>query len=128
YGILCSICLSIAHDVILVKNIPFDIQIQDLQQLFSKYGQLGNILLPETKAMAIVQFLDPIDAKKAFQNLAFSKFKKLSLFLEWVPIDIFDSLTTSSIQNSNPKDSNSNSNSELKQAKNHLLVCFYFSF
>ncbi|ETO02630.1 RNA binding motif protein, partial [Reticulomyxa filosa] len=63
---------------------------------------------------------DPIDTKKAFQNLAFSKFKKLPLFLEWAPIDIFDSPnTSSSIQNSNSKDSNYNS--EFKQAKNHLL-------
>ncbi|ETO04324.1 RNA-binding protein Mrd1 (predicted) [Reticulomyxa filosa] len=59
-------CLR-SRNVILVKNIPFDIQIQDLQQLFSKYGQLGNILLPETKAMAIIQSLIPLMLKKLFR-------------------------------------------------------------
>lgn len=39
----------------------------------------------------IVEFLDSGEAKKAFRNLAYSKFKSLPLYLEWAPIQVFKS-------------------------------------
>lgn len=35
--------------------------------------------------LALVEFVDPFDAKKAFTRLAYSKFKNVPLFLEWAP-------------------------------------------
>lgn len=37
----------------------------------------------------IVEFLDSGEAKKAFRNLAYSKFKSMPLYLEWAPVQVF---------------------------------------
>jgi multiple RNA-binding domain-containing protein 1 len=38
---------------------------------------------------AIVEFLEPSEAKAAFTKLAYTKFKHLPLYLEWAPSDTF---------------------------------------
>lgn len=35
--------------------------------------------------LAIVEFLEPSEARKAFTKLAYSKFKNVPLYLEWAP-------------------------------------------
>lgn len=35
--------------------------------------------------LALVQFLEPSEARKAFTNLAYTKFKNAPLYLEWAP-------------------------------------------
>lgn len=37
----------------------------------------------------IVEFLDSGEAKKAFRNLAYSRFKSMPLYLEWAPVQVF---------------------------------------
>jgi multiple RNA-binding domain-containing protein 1 len=74
---------------ILVKNIPYSTEIEQLASLFQKYGDLNRILLPPTKAIALVDFADPIQAKVAFRNLAYTKFKDIPIYLEWAPLGIF---------------------------------------
>jgi multiple RNA-binding domain-containing protein 1 len=39
--------------------------------------------------MAVVEYLTPTEAKLGFRNLAYSKFMKVPLFLEWAPEGIF---------------------------------------
>lgn len=36
-----------------------------------------------------MEFLDSGEAKKAFRNLAYSRFKNLPLYLEWAPVQVF---------------------------------------
>ena len=38
---------------------------------------------------ALVEFLEPSEAKAAFTKLAYTKFKHLPLYLEWAPSDTF---------------------------------------
>ena len=54
-----------SNSVLLVKNIPFSTEEQDLSGLFSKFGSLGRVLLPPSKSMAVVEFIDSGDAKRA---------------------------------------------------------------
>lgn len=44
---------------------------------------------------AVIEFLDPSEAKKAFKKLAYSRFKSLPLYLEWAPENIFAKPNTS---------------------------------
>ena len=39
--------------------------------------------------MAIVEMIEPNEAKSAFRKIAYSKFKNLPIYLEWAPIDTF---------------------------------------
>jgi multiple RNA-binding domain-containing protein 1 len=38
---------------------------------------------------AVVEFLEPSEAKTAFTKLAYTKFKHQPLYLEWAPSDTF---------------------------------------
>ncbi|KAI8913436.1 hypothetical protein EDD86DRAFT_187584 [Gorgonomyces haynaldii] len=75
--------------VILVKNLAFGVVESDLKQLFEGFGDLGRILMPPAKTIALVEMLHAAEAKIAFKKLAYSKFKSLPLFLEWAPQGCF---------------------------------------
>jgi multiple RNA-binding domain-containing protein 1 len=45
--------------------------------------------LAPSRAIAIVEFLEPTEAKVAFKALAYSKFHNVPLYLEWTPIAVF---------------------------------------
>ncbi|KAJ2765359.1 Multiple RNA-binding domain-containing protein 1, partial [Coemansia linderi] len=44
--------------VILVKNIPFSVDEDELRSLFGKFGSLGRVLLPPSRTIAIVELLE----------------------------------------------------------------------
>ena len=73
--------------IILVKNLPFETETIELRKLFSKFGVVGRVILPPTKAVALIEFFEPSEARSAFRSLAYSKFKHVPLFLEWAPIE-----------------------------------------
>ncbi|NWI82287.1 RBM19 protein, partial [Dryoscopus gambensis] len=75
--------------VILVKNLPAGTSAAELEEVFGKHGGLGRVLLPEGGITAIVEFLEPTEAKQAFTRLAYSKFHSVPLFLEWAPMGVF---------------------------------------
>lgn len=77
--------------VILAKNLPAGTSIKEIKPLFTKFGILGRFLLPPSGVTALIEFLEPSEAKNAFQNLAYSKFKDSPLYLEWAPDNTFRS-------------------------------------
>ncbi|XP_072271432.1 probable RNA-binding protein 19 [Pyxicephalus adspersus] len=76
--------------VILVKNLPAGTQVSELQEVFERFGDLGRVLLPEGGITAIVEFLEPTEAKQAFRKLAYTKFQHVPLYLEWAPMNVFN--------------------------------------
>ena len=75
--------------VILVKNLPYETTENDLEILFSKYGAVVRLVLPPTKAIALVEFSVASSAKIAFKALAYRKFRHVPLYLEFAPAGIF---------------------------------------
>ncbi|XP_017770776.1 PREDICTED: probable RNA-binding protein 19 [Nicrophorus vespilloides] len=71
--------------IIIVKNLPANTTSMDIQTLFHPHGHLGRVILPPSGITAIVEFVEPSEAKKAFTRLAYTKFKNLPLYLEWAP-------------------------------------------
>ncbi|KAI8586983.1 hypothetical protein BDZ88DRAFT_263737 [Geranomyces variabilis] len=82
-------CKTRSKTVILVKNIPHDTNEEDLIEVFGKFGDLGRLVLPPARTIALVEFRHLNEAKSAFQRLAYTKFKHLPLYLEWAPVDTF---------------------------------------
>ncbi|XP_076242891.1 putative RNA-binding protein 19 isoform X2 [Calliopsis andreniformis] len=80
--------------VILVKNLPASTPVQEIRELFAKHGELGRIVLPPSGITAMVEFLEPSEARKAFSKLAYTKYKHLPLYLEWAPDNSFTSAPT----------------------------------
>ncbi|KAG1938910.1 putative RNA-binding protein [Pimephales promelas] len=78
-----------SNSVFLVKNLPSGVQVGELEALFSPHGSLGRVLLPPSGLTAIVEFLEPTEAKRAFTKLAYTKFQHVPLYLEWAPVAVF---------------------------------------
>ena len=62
-----------SNEVILVKNLPHGTKDVELRNLFGKFGDLDKVLLPPSGITAIVQFVQPTEARAAFRSLAYSK-------------------------------------------------------
>ncbi|CAG9827411.1 unnamed protein product [Diabrotica balteata] len=71
--------------VILVKNLPSKTEAREIREMFEKHGEVGRVILPSSGITAIVEFLEPSEARKAFTRLAYTKFKNMPLYLEWAP-------------------------------------------
>lgn len=87
-----------------MKNLDAQANIDELRELFSPFGELGRVLLPPRGVTAIVEFLEPSEAKAAFRKLAYSKFRHIPLYLEWAPVNVFrtPSQTSSSASEKKP--------------------------
>eukprot|EP00592_Proboscia_alata_P016854 CAMPEP_0194399882 /NCGR_PEP_ID=MMETSP0174-20130528/126906_1 /TAXON_ID=216777 /ORGANISM="Proboscia alata, Strain PI-D3" /LENGTH=1011 /DNA_ID=CAMNT_0039196339 /DNA_START=179 /DNA_END=3215 /DNA_ORIENTATION=- len=122
---------------ILVKNLPYGSDTQkELRLLFTNAISSQNttdnddvmqVHLPVSKTMALIEFSHANFAKKAFQRLAYKRFKHVPLYLEWAPLatgtdvnnkDINDNIKKSEVNsivtNQNPtKNNNSASTSQM---------------
>ena len=58
------------------------------QALFGAVGEVGRVVLPPTRTLALVEFLEAADARAAFRGLAYKRFQHVPLYLEWAPADI----------------------------------------
>ncbi|KAM7436996.1 putative RNA-binding protein 19 [Porites harrisoni] len=75
--------------VIVVKNLPFNTTTDELRTIFAPFGTVARLVLPPSGITALVEFFESSQAKKAFQKLAYSKFKHVPLYLEWAPLGVF---------------------------------------
>ncbi|XP_014676782.1 PREDICTED: probable RNA-binding protein 19, partial [Priapulus caudatus] len=73
--------------VVLAKNLPAGTTAEELRGAICKHAEPSRVVLPPNGVTAIVEFADPGDARNAFTNLAYSKFKHVPLYLEWAPLD-----------------------------------------
>ena len=46
-------------------------------------------MLPDTKTIAVVEWLEPGDARKAFKGLAYKRYRHVPVYVEWAPEGIF---------------------------------------
>ncbi|KAL8508685.1 hypothetical protein ACS0TY_019075 [Phlomoides rotata] len=86
--------LKRSNHVILVKNIPYGSSESELSTMFGKFGSLDKIILPPTKTLALVIFLEPSEARAAFKGLAYKRYKDGPLYLEWAPGNILSPTST----------------------------------
>ncbi|XP_015191541.1 PREDICTED: probable RNA-binding protein 19 [Polistes dominula] len=90
-----------SKNVILVKNLPAGTESKEIYNMFSKHGELGRVVMPPSGITALVEFLEPSEARKAFTKLAYTKFKHLPLYLEWAPDNSFTKKLSESNKNKN---------------------------
>ncbi|EGC30286.1 hypothetical protein DICPUDRAFT_41662 [Dictyostelium purpureum] len=78
-----------SNTTLLVKNIPFKTDEEELELLFSKFGELARVVLAPARTIALIEYLHPNEAKSGFKNLAYTKFHHVPLYLEWAPEGVF---------------------------------------
>jgi len=71
---------------ILVKNLPFDTRVEELEKLFHVGQEPVKILLPPSRTIAMIEYGHSTDAKRAFRKLAYRRFKHVPIYLEWAPL------------------------------------------
>jgi len=49
--------------VILVKNLPAFTKVEEIKNMFAKYGLLGRVILPPSGVTAIVEYYEPTEAR-----------------------------------------------------------------
>lgn len=69
----------------LVKNLPFDTSLSELEKLFDLNDP--EILLPPSHTIAVVSYQNASDARYAFRKHSYRRFKSVPLYLEWAPLD-----------------------------------------
>ncbi|KAF1884789.1 hypothetical protein Lal_00028676 [Lupinus albus] len=84
-----------SNHVVLVKNLPYGSTESELAKMFGKFGSLDKIILPPTKTLALVVFLEPAEARAAFRGLSYKRYKDAPLYLEWAPSDVLIQNSTS---------------------------------
>ncbi len=81
---------------ILVKNLPFDTRVEELEKLFHVGQEPVNILLPPSRTIAMIEYGHSTDAKRAFRKLAYRRFKHVPIYLEWAPLEAKEKNATNS--------------------------------
>lgn len=76
--------------VILVKNFPYDTNVEEIAKLFNEYGDLKKVLMPPDGGIAMVVFKTVPQARAAFTKLAYRRFKSSILYLEKGPKGLFE--------------------------------------
>ena len=75
--------------ILLVKNLPYSADAGELEALFSGMGPVLRLILPPTKTLALVEFSEAQDARRAFKTLAYKRYQSVPIYLEWAPARIF---------------------------------------
>ncbi|KAK9149967.1 hypothetical protein Syun_008276 [Stephania yunnanensis] len=81
-------CVKRSNHVLLVKNLSYASSEGELAEMFGSFGSLDKIVLPPTKTLAVVVFLEAGNARAAFKRLAYKRYKDAPLYLEWAPANI----------------------------------------
>ncbi|VDN05656.1 unnamed protein product [Thelazia callipaeda] len=99
YLLAHGVCLDVfsrpatnrSKTVIVVKNLTAKVEASELRRMFERHGPVKQILLPPGCVTAVLEMGNVVDAQKAFNALAYARFRSQPLFLEWAPCDIFKS-------------------------------------
>ena len=74
----------------LIKNLPHDVVESELDTMFGRFGAIAALLIPKSKSVALVDFVEPSEARAAFKGLAYRKYHHVPLYLEWAPLGTID--------------------------------------
>ena len=77
-----------SRTVLLLKNLPFTADEEELRQLAQRFGALATLILPSSRAMALMEYIEPSAARAAFAGLAYKRYQHVPLYVEWAPLGI----------------------------------------
>ena len=89
---------------LLIKNLPFDLVSEELESMFGNFGAVSSFLVPPSKTVALVDFVEPTAARAAFKGLAYRRYKHTPLYLEWAPVGVIDRSKATASAKSKGKD------------------------
>ena len=88
--------------VILVKNIPYGTTAETIREMFEVHGELSRVLIPPAGTIAVVEFVHPDDATRAFKAVAYRRLGSTIVYLEKGPIGMFKDPASSAVSEDEP--------------------------
>jgi multiple RNA-binding domain-containing protein 1 len=79
------------------------------------FGSIASFLLPPSKTVALIDFVEPTEARKAFSSLAYRRYHHVPLYLEWAPLNTINNQTKKKTKTS--ADSDSSQTNKTKETK-----------
>ena len=79
--------LQRSSTTLLLKNLPYSAKRDEIASICERSGSLLRLVLPSTGMIAIADFADAADAKKAFKKLAFRKFGSKPIYVDFAPVN-----------------------------------------
>ena len=64
-----------------MKNLPHDTNDLELESMFGRFGSVVKCLIPPSKSVALVEFVEPLEARF---NIIFWKMKLILNLILWV--------------------------------------------
>ena len=113
---------KLSDTVILVKNLPFTVNGDELQDMFAQYGEVVRTLMPPDRGIAIVQFKTAGDGRRAFQKLAFRRVGESIMYLQKAPQGVLDEATDNSDDSEKSKQQDSKEDSKAAKSSSSLLL------
>ena len=56
----------------------------------SRFGSIATLLIPKSKSVALIDYVEPTEARAAFKGLSYRKYHNVPIYLEWAPTGIID--------------------------------------
>lgn len=75
--------------VLLVKNLAAGTTQAQMEELFAEHGDVLRLLVVPGGTMALVEYAQEAQARRAYRALAFYNHKGTPLYLQWAPVDVF---------------------------------------
>jgi len=100
---------------LLIKNLPHDSNEEELAGMFARFGVISQFVMPPSRAVAIIDFAEPTEARQAFKGLAYRKYKHVPLYLEWAPLNVIDKSRATMSSSSSSSVSKSKQTGDVKE-------------
>ncbi|XRB20547.1 multiple RNA-binding domain-containing protein 1 [Pseudoscourfieldia marina] len=92
-----------SRTALLLKNLAAGVREEELRSLLEAHGPLVRLVYPPNGApLALAEFSEASDARRALRALCFRKLRTSPLYLEWAPRDVLDGAAKPQQANSTP--------------------------
>ncbi len=113
---------SRSDTTMLIKNLPHDVVEDELEVMFGRFGAVASLLVPKSKSVALVDFVEPSEARAAFKGLAYRKYHHVPLYLEWAPLGTIDKEKAKAVAKLKPKEAPSSSSAKKEDEEDYSTL------
>lgn len=114
-------------NTILIKNISSNAKQEDLEKLFSRYGNLVRFLMSPSNTLGIAEYVDSKHAINCIKKLAYYEVDGLPLYLEFAPEGLVKDIKDPNKDNVPNKEGNEDE-INLKEGEGKILFCSNINF
>lgn len=78
----------------LVKNLPARTTKKQVEGVFKSFGKILRLVVVPSGLLAVIEFSTASEARRAYNEVAYTRFKNVPLYLEWLPVEALRGAST----------------------------------